>query len=83
MARIIHPVHTSGRHYGHFGVVFDDGVAEVELTAESRAWYAGRGYGIGEVTVLEGELDGTGDSLPEAIEGGGEQIVPARRSPRK
>lgn len=115
MARITHPTSTKGRHYGHFGVIFDNGVADVELTDESRAWYAGRGYGIEqsewaycglgvcaandghegtcaeasgwddveEVVVLEGELDGTGDNLPEFVEGDGEKVAPARRSRRK
>ena len=48
MARITHPVLMAGTVKSHFGVIFTDGVADVELTPFMRRWYENRGYGVDE-----------------------------------
>jgi hypothetical protein len=48
MTRITHPIHREGVVKSHFGVVFTDGVADVDLTGRpnQEAFYRNRGYGI-------------------------------------
>jgi hypothetical protein len=70
MARITHPVLTTGTVKSHFDVVFTDGAADVQLTPFMRDWYLNRGYKIDETPTADGDLSG----LIEASDAAGDVI---------
>jgi len=96
MAHVFHPARPAGKHHDTLGILFIDGVAEVDLTdaPNLRAALHQNGYRVteplprGRFTGLENDfpvtlpadVDGTGDELPDAVEGDGEKVAPARRT---
>ncbi|MDJ0337465.1 hypothetical protein [Cryobacterium sp. PH31-O1] len=83
MTRIKHPNPQDGTFTDRIGgVIFHDGYAEVDLTHDENLADAYRmhGYEVEEVTKLPVQLDGTGDDLPEYVDGDTtEKTSPARR----
>jgi hypothetical protein len=96
MAHVFHPTRPAGKHHDTLGIIFIDGVAEVDLTdaPNLRGALHQNGYRVteplprGRFTGLENDfpvtlaadLDGTSDELPDAANV--ERQAPARRRTR-